>query len=566
MKNFVLSELLLVSFVEKTAKRIEFDPRRTTIVGRNDTGKSALLKSIYWTFGAKPIETHPKWDAANVATLARFEIDGQRYGMLRQGDVLALLDGSDDVLGCYTSVTRELAPALARLLEFGMVIPDRAGNVITPPPAFYFLPFYLDQDRSWTDNWSGFASLQQLPDYRRLMAEYHSGIRPNEYYQANAELTQLRRSQQEAQAELRAVRAARSTFDDRLPFDGFNLDPTAFAEDIERLISEAEKLAQEEQRYRVQLQELRGQLAAVSAQAELVQYEMSELRADAKFANALSHEVECPTCGTIHQNSFLERFAIARDEDRCLDLKQRLDEDRRELEGKIDSARKEFDSVAQRRTKVDEVLSTRRGELQLRDLIESRGRAQVQEIFRDTVTKYAEQGRSLEDRIRALEATVRRLTDKRRKSEIVEFYRARMREFLLELDVLNLDPRSYQAIAAKIREIGSDKPRALLAYYFSFLYTMRRFGSSVFCPLVIDEPNQQGLDPASLPRVLQFIFEHQPDDSQLILGVEDLHGVRAGGQVVELTEKWQLLGSLEFEAVAATVRPLLQNAFRLTAQ
>lgn len=566
MTNFVLSELLLVSFAEKRAKRVRFDPWRTTIVGENDTGKSALLKSIYWTLGARPPEMHSTWEEANVTTLLRFRIAERSYAILRQGDLITLLDTDDQVLGTFTSVTKELAPALAELLNFAMVCPDRKGEVIIPPPAFYFLPFYVDQDKSWTDNWSGFASLQQLPNYRQMMAEYHSGIRPDEYYAASVDLAGAKREQQSLQAELRAVEAARNTFDERMPFEGFNVDASAFAADLERLITECQTLAVDENMFRGELQALRGESSSIDAQLALVQRELRELSADDTFASSLPSEIECPTCGTVHQNSFMERFSIARDEDRCVELRQQLMEDRRSVETRLTVARTSFSRTAREKSRVEELLATRKGELRLKDIIDARGRAQVQEIFDMTVAGYTARGRILEESIRTLEIALRRLTNRKRTTEILAYYRSRMREFLLRLDVMNLKPNSYQGIAARIHETGSDLPRALLAYYYSFLHTMKKHGSTVFCPIVIDEPNQQGLDVLKLPSVLNFIFEQQPEGSQLILGLEDLHGVEPGGKVIRLEHKWKLLRSDEYSDVAAEMRPLIERSFRMAAQ
>jgi len=64
-----------------------------------------------------------------------------------------------------------------------------------------------------------------------------------------------------------------------------------------------------------------------------------------------------------------------------------------------------------------------------------------------------------------------------------------------------------------------------LAYYFAFFGVAREYGTSAFCPLVIDGPNQQGQDAKHLPAMIKFICQKAPDDSQLILGVEDASDV-----------------------------------------
>ena len=39
---------------------------------------------------------------------------------------------------------------------------------------------------------------------------------------------------------------------------------------------------------------------------------------------------------------------------------------------------------------------------------------------------------------------------------------------------------------------GSEGPRGLIAYYYAFLHTARRYSSSSFCPIVIDRPISKG--------------------------------------------------------------------------
>jgi recombinational DNA repair ATPase RecF len=52
MKRLVFRELKLISYKEERARRVAFHPRRTAIIGDNDTGKSSILKSLYRTLGA----------------------------------------------------------------------------------------------------------------------------------------------------------------------------------------------------------------------------------------------------------------------------------------------------------------------------------------------------------------------------------------------------------------------------------------------------------------------------------------------------------------------------------
>jgi hypothetical protein len=186
MKNLQLKRLLLLSVREKAAQIVEFDPNTTVVLGENDTGKSCLIKSVYAAFGADPAKVNPTWLDAKVDIFVDFTVDGVPHSILRSGNNFGLYNGDGEAVWSGTGVTRGIGPELARLLSFGLTLPDRGGELIIPPPAFLFLPFYVDQDVSWVGNWNSFASLQMFSNYRKDVASFHAGLRPNEYYQAKA--------------------------------------------------------------------------------------------------------------------------------------------------------------------------------------------------------------------------------------------------------------------------------------------------------------------------------------------------------------------------------------------
>lgn len=134
MSNFIFKEMLLASFTERKARRIQFDPKVTIIRGDNETGKSSLIKSLVRTFGAEPAKVHPKWLEADVRSVVKFEVDAIPYAILRHGNSFAVFDGNGTALGQFQSVTRDLAPFLAKLFNFGLRLPDREGAFVALPP------------------------------------------------------------------------------------------------------------------------------------------------------------------------------------------------------------------------------------------------------------------------------------------------------------------------------------------------------------------------------------------------------------------------------------------------
>lgn len=90
MRKLRFESLELLSCRESKARKIEFHPRLTVIQGENDVGKSSVIKSLYWAFGATPPKFHSSWKSANVKALVTFAVDDIRYSILRDQDMFGI--------------------------------------------------------------------------------------------------------------------------------------------------------------------------------------------------------------------------------------------------------------------------------------------------------------------------------------------------------------------------------------------------------------------------------------------------------------------------------------------
>ena len=142
-----------------------------------------------------------------------------------------------------------------------------------------------------------------------------------------------------------------------------------------------------------------------------------------------------------------------------------------------------------------------------KDVIESSGKNQIKEIFKE---RYNELKETLFENTREkekLEARLKALESKERKSKILEDYRTTLTKFLKQLDVFSLTEEDCKLITTKIedKETGSSRPRALIAYYFTFFHLMKKYASSTYFPLIIDSPNQQDQDIKHFDKIMDFI-------------------------------------------------------------
>jgi len=95
-------------------------------------------------------------------------------------------------------------------------------------------------------------------------------------------------------------------------------------------------------------------------------------------------------------------------------------------------------------------------------------------------------------------------------------------------------------------------------YYYSFLHTTKRHGSSAFCPIVVDAPNQQGQDKVHLRKMMQFLLSEAPTGAQVIIASETSPPPSADTTVVDVSwKKDQVLREDKYPEVLAYVSPFL---------
>lgn len=556
MKEFKLKKILLLSLSECKAKKVVFNKKITIILGSNSTGKSCLIKSIYQTFGAEPQNIHPKWKEANAISLVFFSIDCVNYSILRNGKIYVVFDAIGDKIQQFNKVSA-LADYFAFLFDFKIKLPNSYGEIVTPPPAYLFLPYYADQDKSWISNWSSFAKLY-LPNAKADIVNYHTGIKPNEFYEAKNELVIVNDGISQIDKEMGIVRSLLKNLKEKLSQIDFNLSIEDFQTEIKELLVSCEELNKFQNKLKQELSTFYNLKINLEAQLVITKKALSETSKDYVFAiDELSDTVSCPSCGAEYENKFAERFGIAQDEQRCIDLIVELKEELEIIKEKIDLANNKFSNNNIEIAEVQKKLEQRKETVKLKDIIESEGKREMKRLFELEIQSYETE---LKEKLllrNELEKEVKKFEDKKRAKEIKESYKSYMSSFLRTLNVHNLSESSYKQIDASIKESGSAMPRALMAYYYSILYVIKSRGSSTFCPIIIDSPNQQGQDKENLPRLINFIIEKQPENSQLILGLEEIPDNNENLYIIELKEKRSLLQSDEFDDVYSELKPYL---------
>jgi len=565
MKKLILKELTILSLIEKSATKITFDSHINVICGDNDTGKSSLIKSIYYSLGASPNQIHPEWLQIKPITIVSFENDGNDYTMFRYENYIVLFDEKLEIIETFSSVGNELAPFYEDFFDFKLKMKhSTSGALKTPLPDHYFLPFYIDQDTGWNKNWNSFSRLREFKNWRKDIIEYHTGIKPNEYYILKAEKATLMEEKREAEQELSALeKIYLRALKQKNNSISLNVDINKFETEITMLVNKLNELKEVENKYREKILDLNNEKAIIEKQIKMAEDTRNQLNKDIDFAEELDEEIECPICGTIHKNTFSERYIIAQDENHCYELLLQLTEERNQIQKKIDKENEQLQEHSTKKKEIEDILSQKKGEIKFNDYIENVGQTKLVGTMQDEIVSSRSDIASKEEDINSKSKAMRKYVDGDLKNEIEGDYLKFMKSFLFNLNVHKLKEVDYASISSQIKENGSDLSRALLAYFYSVLLVMEKHSSTYKCPIIIDSPLQNEQDDTNSVKILEFIKKKTPKSYQLILGCVDLHGVEFEGKKIALTDKFHLLNKSKYEELFNEHRDIIEKAMSI---
>jgi len=561
MRSLKLQRLSLLSKKERAGRVEIFDAGANVVIGGNDTGKSCLIKSIYGALAAPAQKINPKWVAAHPIARLDFSIDDFTYSVVENGKFHGLFDANGKMLWCHTAVVAEIGPRIAELLNFGIKLATKKLDVVVPPPAFCFMPFYIDQDSGWTSSWNSFASLQMIPGYKRDIIEFHTGIRPKEYYAAKIERDEAMKRRDELSAEQRALsRTARRLQGRRRPI-GLDFRPEIFEERIVDLTDEVTRLEESHSRVRREVSALQSRKAVLVEEISVAQSALSDLDADYRFAVKLEGEVICPTCGTEHDNDFAAKFGLLADADMCRAI---VSDSRTELERITADIRLAVSRLSEMQGQIDSInalLEETRGDIKLRDMLEDESERILDITIKDEHQAIVQAIGVAAHDIENANGHMEHWDRQGRRSQIQKFFGDCLREFAAELHVSSAIPETEARVDMAVKDTGSDLPRALLAYHYAVLHTVQAYSTACMCPIILDTPLQQDQDRENSERMIRFALDRRPVDTQLVLGTVQLHGVDYAGHRIEPTHKYGLLRPEGYDEARSLIDPFSDEMF-----
>lgn len=552
--------LWLVSARDGSARKQKFS-QKTLLLGPNGTGKSRIVKNLYWVFGCKTRKRDAgMWDPDTVAAL-EFTYRDSDYIVVRDGKRLGMFEDNDQLLFSADNMSA-WSKQIAAFFGFELRLKrPQSATFSQAGPEYMFMPFYMDQDGSWGAGWDTFEQLTQFSDWKGATFESFIGMRPNAYFHAKYLSTEIGERANDRRKELEAHRAAFKRVQDVLPRNLPSLNFAAFRSELAELGRKATKLQQEQVRIRGQLLGLVNTREKVQSELKVALGAYSELKGDfAYLTDRAGEAIECPTCGTVHENSFHARILLSSDAESLggliMELRTQLDD----IGSKEANIRASLRSVERGIAELDKLQQERRAKLKLEEVLSSQSKKTLDTAFQRVSRDLSGALKKLEAEKAEADKQVKKFEDPDRLSAVRQYFSAQVSSLSSLVDVPIDEQIGEPKPGTRAQSGGSSAPRSMLAVHLAMLATNAAWGDSPLFPFVVDTPQQSGQDDPNLTKMVEVLGRAAGVHHQVILAAERLPISAQLGDfdVVGLMQRRQVLSKGIFdEAVARLQGPLI---------
>ena len=551
MKRLIIKKLTIVSQAEHKAKIIEFDPKLTVINSENEngkslnrTGKSFVMKSIYHAMGAKLKQYTTSWEQMNICTIIEFLLSDVNYTLYRQGDKFILMS-DNDLLKKFESVS-ELKDFYVDFFNFNIKLIQSNNQTAYLYPGAVFMPFYIDQDQGWTGEWDSFSDIFKGA-WKKEILLFHLGAKPNEYYKLIDEQAEINNENQENKTKHRLFH---EFYDNQLSRSNEYLDVNVriddFVDEIAELTNELNGQLEKKNTIQAELVSCFNRTTEIEQLYEIAKIKLCELVDDIEYINEnISDEhIICPACGSIHDNSISNRFMMFNEVEECNKIIDSYFTESQSIKKKIDEKETELLTLSDYIEKINDILNRERKKVRFEDVIKSEGAKTVLSEIKMDINKLHNSILQAEGRLKEIRTEKTRIT--RQGNEILFQYRSKLKDNLLFLDVNDVDPKSIEKFKVSLKCGGNDTPCAIVSQIYALYDIAYKHSKSVISPIVLDAIFQQEPAKLKIQKIWDFIMNKQPQDSQLIVSITEMHGNTPNGKVITLLEERALLNDLDY--------------------
>lgn len=558
----IYEEIQLLSIKEKKAIKIKLNKDKLVIYGKNDTGKSTIIKSIFWLLGLEPASlfSGTKLDR-NLMGILKINYLGDIFSFYRNKDNRKLYKNNKILI--ETDSNSEWQNYLATLFDYPLSL-IQYNNLEE-----YFIglqglltPYYVDQDTSWTAKWIGpFEGLNRYIDFYQQVIEHFTGIISNDTILLKQKQKNLTNSKKEHDLKIKIYNQSKDELLEyyenslQLPEINENLFIKSIEESSE-IFKKSKKLQNE---LKEEINNIIFQRTTIKNLIESAIKLRNESLTDLEKLNEIPNDstIECPTCGTHHKKTLKANITLEFDiqgiEENIFFLKNQLNELKKQEKNAIDKLKLINSEIEKFEIQLNQKVAE---DYTFNDVLNTYSSKNIKLNIENNIKKTQKFIDEINETILKYQADINKIdtedsikSRKENLNKIIKYYYNQ-----LDIDSQILPYRVH----LKPKLSGSSSSRCILAIHLAYIEMNYKYTRLPLFPIVIDTIQQNGQDLENLDKMVQVISSI--GFTQIILGMETLatNTRDEGFDVHELSNsKMSLLSPFYYQEVMNNINQLI---------
>lgn len=545
MERIIFKQAEIIDPVHKKSFRASFKDGINVITSEETSrGKSSLARILYHALGANsPYDK--KFKAFDNVYSVELSYGNCEYRIVRYKNTYICYKNEDLVLK-VNSDYKVLSRFYEQEFGISVYLTDKNNDFDIAPVAFCFVPYVLDQDKSWKSNDLPFNNMGQFLDSNRIDLYYfHLNILNVHYYETNKNRIIKERLATLKRNSISSILEEVKTLKEYYGADNIALNEDDAKVNIENMRIELTKALDRDISIQSRLMLLDEDLIKLNTQKDEAQSLLENLSKEKE--DLLNKTITCPNCETVISLSDYDELKSSYSI-------QYLSESLKSISYDIEAKRRERDDL------IKQYLESVKQSEAIREKYDSNNELFQKYVKISAINNMLQAKESdaaiiideinrLEDEIAALKIELEKFTVRR--MEIGSEFKDKYLTNLIGLGVKNITKRDITPFK-KIILSGNQDPRSTLAYLFAFLQLKREYNPSGFLlPVIIDSPFEGDPDKYNKKDIIRDIVNNCSANEQIIVCLrnaeEHFKDAPQDYNIIELhTEKDSLMSSVAY--------------------
>lgn len=514
-----INSILVYSEENNKFFQTEFKDKLNVIYGKNTAGKSTLIQLILFAFGIndnkiKLAEILAEQIFVRLDCTIKKEHEEKNYVFIRQDETLLIKDENEKVLrfnGISSANSAEhvkLKKYFNNLFNFNLLLESNNG-ISEAPIETIFLPYYVSQEVGWVYLRKSFSNLNFYKNFKEDFLDYYLGI---ENIIDRGEKRKIEKEINRLQQQIRFYTDVEKENQDLKLANVIDQTLKGKANELISNISEKKD----------NLLDLENSYVSDSNKLTFLNQRLSVVsKVKRNHKNQEPGKDNCPTCTQILPSKIEDVYSFFQEENDTISLQRELKDKVKKLQSRLNSLNKKIESH-RADIKSSYLIFNKYSEngLTLERYLDSKANIQLFENLTKQIGQLTIDLESEKEKLKEYKTDEEILIERSKKSKI---FKDKYFTYNASLGLPSLDEeRFYQLYEISSFPFqGVQLHLAVLSYHFAFNYLLTKTSDIHRLPFILDSVFKEDIEQGNKNKILRFINENFPKDTQTILSIAD---------------------------------------------